>query len=117
MPVTSVPVRPTVCVATSSSVVSATRAGPTPEDVYLATAIPENISPEEYRVSLQHPNAEAGPFPQDPYRSFFSHFAQDGTPVYAFPGQFDEHGEALRLPAPEAYLYAQGLPYNQAYNP
>ena len=113
-PVTSVPVRPTVYVAASSPVVTAStvRAVPTPEDVYLATAIPENISLEEYRLSLQQPNAEVGPSSQDPNRSYFSHYARDGTPVYAFPGQYDEHGEILRLPAPEAYLYAQGLPYN-----
>ena len=87
-PVTSVPVWPTVCVAASSPIVSAsaTRDGPTPEDVYLATAIPENISPEEYRLSLQQPNAEVGPSSQDPNRSYFLHYAQDGTPVYAFPG-------------------------------
>ena len=54
-PVTSVPVRPTVYVAASSPVViaSAARAVPTPEDVYLATDILENISPEEYRLSFQ----------------------------------------------------------------
>ena len=119
MPVTSVPVRPTICVAASSPVVtaSAARAVPTPEDVYLATAILENISPEEYRLSLQQPNVEAGPSSQDPNRSYFLHYAQDGTPVYAFPGQYDKHGEILRLPASEAYLYAQGLPYNQVYDP
>ena len=37
--------------------------------------------------------------------------------MYAFPGQYDEHGDILHLPAHEAYLHAQGLPYNQAYNP
>ena len=93
-PVTSVPVRPTVCVAASSPVVIAPspRAMPTPEDIYLATAIPENISPKEYRLSLQQPNPEVGPSSQDPNRSYFSHYAQDGTPVYAFPSQYDEHG-------------------------
>ena len=53
--VTSVPVRPTVCAAASAPAVTApsARAMPPPEDVYLATAMPENISSEEYRLSLQ----------------------------------------------------------------
>ena len=53
--VTSVPSMPTVCVAASAPVFAAhsARAVPPPEDVYIATAMPENISPGEYRLSLQ----------------------------------------------------------------
>ena len=82
--------------------------------------MPKNISPEEYRLSLQQSNHEVGQSSQDPNRSYFSHYAQDGTPVYIFPYQYDEHGNPLRLPAPEAQLHVQGLPYNQVgqpYNP
>ena len=45
--VTSVPVRPTVCVAASAPAVTAhsTRAVPPPKDVYIVTAMLENISP------------------------------------------------------------------------
>ena len=48
--VTSTPVRPTVCVAVSMPVVTtqSTRTSSVLEDVYIASAIPENISPEGY---------------------------------------------------------------------
>ena len=65
--VTSVPVRPTVYVAASTSVVTtqSTRTLSVPEDIYIASAIPENISPKDYRLSLQLSNSEVGQSSQD----------------------------------------------------
>ena len=76
-PVTSVPVRPTVCVVASAPAVTApsARVVPPPEDVYIVTAMPENISPEEYQLSLQQSNPEVGKTSQDPNCLYFSHYA------------------------------------------
>ena len=65
--VTSVPVRPTVYVAASTHIVTtqSTRTSSVPEDVYIASAIPENISPEEYRMSLQLLISEVGQSSQE----------------------------------------------------
>ena len=107
---------PTVCVAASAPAVTtqSLRTTSLPEDIYIASAMPENISLEEYRLSLQQSNPEVEQSSKDPNRSYFSHYAQDGMPVYVFPYQYDEYGNPLRLLAPEAQLHAQGLPYNQA---
>ena len=85
--VTSVPVRPTVCVAASTPAITtqSVRTTSLPEDVYIASAMSENISLEENRLSLQQSNPKVGQSSQDPNLSYFSHYAQDGTPVYVFP--------------------------------
>lgn len=53
--VTLVPVRPTVCVVASTPAVTtqSVRTVSLLEDVYIASATPEHISPEEYQLSLQ----------------------------------------------------------------
>ena len=75
--VTSIPVRPTVCVAASTTAVTtqSVRTTSLPEDVYIASTMSKNISPEEYRLSLQQSNPEVGQSSQDPNRPYFSHYA------------------------------------------
>lgn len=84
--VTFLPVRPTICVVASTPAITtqSVRAASLPEDVYVASSMPENISPEDYLFSLQKSNPEVGQSSQDPNHSYFLHYAQDGTPVYVF---------------------------------
>ena len=90
--VTSVPVRPTVCVATSTLVITTqfVRTTLLPEDIYIESVMPKNISHKEYRLSLQQSNPEVSQSSQDPNHPYFSHYAHDGTPVYIFPYQYNE---------------------------
>ena len=64
---TSTPVRPTICMAMSMPIVTtqSTRTSSVPEDMYIDSAILENISPEEYRLSLQPSNSDVGQSSQD----------------------------------------------------
>ena len=52
--VTSVPIRPTACVGASSPVITSQSVGITsaPEDVYMASIIPDGLSPDEYRLAV-----------------------------------------------------------------
>ena len=120
--VTSVPVRPIFCMAPSMPTITtqSARASSVPKDVYIASAIPENISLEEYRLSLQPSNSEVGQSSQDLNCPYFSCYGPDGTSIYVFPYQYDEQGNPLRFPAPEAYQYINSFLSAQAgqpYNP
>ena len=60
--VTYVPSMPTVFVAASAPVVTtqSIRTSSLTKDIYIASAMSKNISPEEYRLSLQQSNPEVG---------------------------------------------------------
>ena len=75
-------------------------------------------------MSLQPPISKVDQSSQDIYCPYFSHYGVDGAPIYSFPYQYDEQGNPIRLPAPEAYQYINGFistlpvqPYNQQGQP
>ena len=68
-------------------------------------AIPESLSFEEYRLVVQQQSSQTYQSPQDPYRSYFSHYGVDGSSIYSLPFQYDEQGNPIYFPAPEAYQF------------
>ena len=68
-------------------------------------------------MSLQSLISEVGQSSQDLNHPYFSHYGADGAPIYVFPYQYDEQGNPLRFPAPEAYQYINSFLSAQAGKP
>ena len=107
---TSIYTRPTICVAALAPVVTTQSSGvSTTVETSISMEIHDSLSPEEYRLAVQKQKSQVDQSSHDLNHPYFSHYGVDGTPIYSFPFQSDEHGNPIYFPAPEAYQYINGF--------